>query len=630
MKSAARFLPLVRPALAWVCTMVCALACAGGAQAQTPPRAVEDPHYGDALFYFFHDRHFTALTRLMVAQHFGRVAHHADEAEILRGGLVLSYGLHREASEIFTRLIDHAASPSVRDRAWFYLAKIRYQRGLLPDAEQALARIQGPLPGALNEDRALLQASVLFARGAYAEAARVLQTVDPASEAALYARFNLGVALIKSGDVAAGSKWLDEVGRAAAANEEIRSLRDQANLALGYQALRDGQPERARASLERVRLAGMASNKALLAFGWAADALGDARQALVPWTELASRDPGDAAVLEARLAVGQAYASLGASAQALEAYETALAACESERAALDATIADVRAGPALDRLLDANPAEEMGWFASIATLPAPLSRGHLGPIVAQHRFQEGFKNYRDLGFITRNLTSWQDSLGVYDDMLANRRLAYTERLPRVRAQSGGLDAASLDARRAELAQALARAETDVEIGAFASEQERAAARRLARVRAAAQAAGDQADLVRERVRRIAGALVWQQSRVFPERLWAAKKTMREVDAGVDAARRADAALTAAQRDEPARFDAFAALIAALRARIEALLPQAAALSREQKSALQEQTVAALQERQERLSAYTTHARFAVAQIHDQANASGDSDHADDR
>ena len=87
---------------------------------------------------------------LMVSQHFDRVARHADEAEVLRGGMLLSYGMHREAGEIFARLIDKGAPPPVRDRAWFYLAKIRYQRGYLAEAEgrarphrQALARRAG-------------------------------------------------------------------------------------------------------------------------------------------------------------------------------------------------------------------------------------------------------------------------------------------------------------------------------------------------------------------------------------------------------------------------------------------------------------------------------------------------------
>ncbi len=78
----------------------------------------------------------------MVSQHFDRVAPHADEAEVLRGGLLLSYGMHREAGEIFAQLIDKGAAPPVRDRAWFYLAKIRYQRGFIAQAEDALGRIE--------------------------------------------------------------------------------------------------------------------------------------------------------------------------------------------------------------------------------------------------------------------------------------------------------------------------------------------------------------------------------------------------------------------------------------------------------------------------------------------------------
>ena len=48
----------------------------------------------------------------MVSQHFQRVARHADEAEVLRGGMLLSYGMHREAGEVFARLIDKGAPPA--------------------------------------------------------------------------------------------------------------------------------------------------------------------------------------------------------------------------------------------------------------------------------------------------------------------------------------------------------------------------------------------------------------------------------------------------------------------------------------------------------------------------------------
>ena len=97
----------------------------GASAPAEPTHEIKAPHYGDALFYFFQDRYFTSMTTLMASQQFERVPHHDDESEILRGGMLASYGLTREAGQIFARLLDTSATPSVRDRAWFYLAKIR-------------------------------------------------------------------------------------------------------------------------------------------------------------------------------------------------------------------------------------------------------------------------------------------------------------------------------------------------------------------------------------------------------------------------------------------------------------------------------------------------------------------------
>ncbi|TMH09820.1 MAG: hypothetical protein E6H65_14830 [Betaproteobacteria bacterium] len=193
---------------------------------------MQAPHYGDTLFQFYQEHYFSSVTGLMVSQHFGRVAQHADEAEVLRGGMLLSYGLHREAGEIFAQLIERGASPAVRDRAWFYLAKIRYQRGFMAEAEEAIARIENHLPADLDEERGLLKANLLMARADYAGAAAVLNGMTAKAGAGMYARFNLGVALIKSGDAARGNALLDELGKAPAASEEYRSLRDKANVAL--------------------------------------------------------------------------------------------------------------------------------------------------------------------------------------------------------------------------------------------------------------------------------------------------------------------------------------------------------------------------------------------------------------
>jgi hypothetical protein len=113
----------------------------------------------------------------------------------------------------------------------------------------------------------------------------------------------------------------------------------------------------------------MFSNKALLGFGWASAAQGRMKSALVPWSELATRDPGDAAVLEAKLAVPYALADVGANAQALALYQEAIGVFDRESANLDKSVAAIRSGRLLDGLIASNPGEEMGWFWSIWSCP---------------------------------------------------------------------------------------------------------------------------------------------------------------------------------------------------------------------------------------------------------------------
>lgn len=609
--------------------LACACACAAAADAPKKPGPVQAPHYGDTLFHFFQDKYFNAITTLMASQQFGRIAPHDDEAEVLRGGMLLSYGLHREAGEIFAQLIERGASPATQDRAWYYLAKIRYQRGLVDAAEAAVTKIGKNLPPALEDERVLLHANLLMARGDYAGAAAVLGTLGAKSSASLYARFNLGVALVRSGDAAQGEKLLDEVGLAKELpGEELRSLRDKANVALGYSALQSQRPEAARAALERVRLTSLHANKALLGFGWAAAELKEPRKALVPWTELQQRDLADSAVLEAHIAVPYAYAELGAFGQSLERYEQAIATFEQEGRNLDESIAAIRAGKLVNGLLERNPGEQMGWFWAINELPEMPHGNHLAQVLAQHEFQEAFKNFRDLRFLADNLQGWQENLVAFEDMLANRRQAYAERLPAVRARTSAADIAALTKRRDGVAAEVQAAEAAADGVAFADERQQALAARLDEVQANLQALGSEADpAARERARLARGALVWQLAQEHPARLWEAKKSLQAIDTGLADAQRLDAALEQAQRDEPARFERFAARIKALGGRIQALVPRVAALSNEQQGQVQELAVAELVRQKERLAVYATQARFAVAQLYDRATAQRKDDRA---
>jgi lipopolysaccharide biosynthesis regulator YciM len=283
-----------------------------------PETRIHDLHYGDVLFYYYQnqpDTDFEALTRLLAYEHWQRMPHHADEAALLKGGLYLELGMHNEAGRLFAQLLTNDVPTGVRNRAWFYLAQVWYERGYLDRAEDALQRINGRMSPDLEARRELLHGNVLIHQGRLDEAIRLLSAWRGTDAWAAYARFNLGVALARDKRLNEAAPYLTVVGTMPAGSEEQLALRDRANLALGFAYLQADNPAAARPALERVRLNGPYSNKALLGTGWTDAALGDYQRALNPWMELHNRDVLDAAVQESYLAVPYAFSKLNANAQ---------------------------------------------------------------------------------------------------------------------------------------------------------------------------------------------------------------------------------------------------------------------------------------------------------------------------
>jgi len=598
-----------------------------GAQGSTRPgesREIKDPHYGEVLFHFYQQQYFSAITNLMTSRQFQRISHHGNEAELLLGGMYLSYGLHIQAGEIFQRLIDAGAPAHVRDRAWFYLAKVRYQRGYQNEAEEAISRIRDALPGELEEERQLLQAQLLMERQDYREAAQVLSRMRGDSVWAQYGRYNLGVAQIKAGESDAGAALLEEVGHKAATGEELKSLKDKANVALGYTYLRDGAPARAQARLEQVRLDGLLSNKALLGMGWAFSAQDQHERSLVPWTELYKRNVIDSTVQESLLAVPYALARAGAYRQSVQHYENAIEVYTNEMGRIDDSIAAIRSGRMISGILRQDTENEMGWFWRMREIPdAPESR-YLAHLMATHDFQEALKNYRDLRFLTLNLDEWAGNMGVYGDMLATRRLAYAQRLPKVLQDERSLNFAELSTRRNRLTAELARVENDNDVMALANDKERQLMARLGRADETLKRLAGRVDVsdARDRHRLLSGLLFSDVAFDYSPRLWQVKKALKELDQNLAETGVRREALMRAHVEAPRAFEDFAARIARLRARISQLQDRIRAMASTHARYLEELAVTELVAQKERMALYLTQARFAVAQMYDEASNAG--------
>ncbi len=107
----------------------------------------------------FQDDYFDSITRLLAARQLERLPHTQEEAELLLGGLYLSLGEHVEAGKIFEALLTENTSEAVRNKAWFYLGKVWYQRGYLEESERALRQVS-------DENRPAHQRGALHAAGA--------------------------------------------------------------------------------------------------------------------------------------------------------------------------------------------------------------------------------------------------------------------------------------------------------------------------------------------------------------------------------------------------------------------------------------------------------------------------------
>jgi len=585
-----------------------------------PETRVRDLHYGDVLFYYFQDDDFEAITRLTAYQHWNLVPHHEEEAQLLLGGLYLSLGMHNEAGARFEAVLNQDVPTGVRNRAWYYLAQVWYARGYLDKAESALRKVNGKLSPELEAEKEHLFANVLMHEGKFDEAVSTLTAWHGSDDWTAYAKFNLGVALVRERRLGDADPFLTYVGTMPADREEMLALKDRANLALGYAYLQAKDPAKARVALERVRLNGPYSNKALLGTGYADAQLGDYKRALNPWLELRNRNLLDSAVQESFIAVPYAFAQLGANSQSAEYYEGAVESYDKENVQLDQAIDRIRQGSLLTDLLASETDAQHGWFWQLKTVPdAPESR-YLYTILAGHDFQEGLKNYRDMVFMGHTLGDWKDSMEAFGDMIDTRERAYAERLPRTDALLASGEADKLQQRRDELEQRLSTIASGEDVAALGSPLERDQWARIQHLEAALAGAADTPENaeLREQVRLVKGVLQFRLNDSFKARLWQQQRTMKDLDLALREMQSRWIRVERARNSVPTNNGEFAARVAALQKRIDALQVRLADVESKQSDYLGQLAVAELDAQKNRLSAYQVQARFALASMYDRA------------
>jgi hypothetical protein len=465
-----------------------------------------------------------------------------------------------------------------------------------------------------------LQSLLLLQLNRNAEAIELLETAASNRYWSPYLKYNLGVAHIRNRQLSAGTQQLEQIGDETASSEELRLLRDKANLALGYSYLQHGEPARSRQALERVRLQGPLSGKALLGTGWA-DAEADAYdRALVPWTELGSRDTADPAVQEALLAIPYAMTKMQLHGLAVEKYNMAIQALQAEKSLLTTSIEAIQRGELLQSIEAAGKQASGGWLQQLGIVRDSPAMRYQVTLMASHDFQEAVKNYIDLRALQNNLDTWSENIAAYDDMLATRQARFANNRPAAEQTLLHDPLEQISQRRAQLATRIADIVARDDPVGLANRTElqqwrqlEAIGTRLVQLQPTPQTAA-----LQEKQQHLQGILAWQLNTDYKARLQSARQQLVELDALSAETRHKLQNLQQVDHETPAGFGNFNRRIQQQKATLQQLQSRTASTRLAQGIRIEHLAVTELEQQQQRLDSYIVQARFSLAQTYDDA------------
>jgi tetratricopeptide (TPR) repeat protein len=587
---------------------------------------LNDLYFGEALYYAHQGLYFEALERLdtEVKQHaridepeLDTLYSHIDAADFSLGDFELRYRMHHRAGRAIKAVLEAAVDDVVRNDAAYRLARIHFQKNQLPEALQALDRIDGEVPESIRDDIEFLRANVFLAEGRPDATIDILEDLQDSDDFGGFASYNLGIAYLQSGRRQDALEQLDRAGSIATDDPGELAIRDKSNLVAGTVYLESEQYEQAIPYLNRVRLDGPFSNQALLSAGWANMSIEKVDRAVVPWSILAEREVTDHATQEAMLALPFAYGKLEVHGRAAVYYGRALDSFSAEIEKLNESIDSIREGKFLESLIREEIRKDKDWVIRLRSLPEAPETYYLMDLLASHDFQTGLQNYLDLADLRRKLINWQGSFDAYDDMVGIRRDHYEPLLPDIDTEFRELD--SRMRLRVEQHKMLVKRRDDLLTTPrpefLATPEEQAMFDRLEALDLQA-AAGNPETLAR--IQRLKGVLSYRIDTEYHERFSEFDRNLRTLDEAMTVAQAQYEQYVRVRQASTHSYEGYEKPVNRLRVHSANAIQRIEMLMARQGRLLEQVAVEELVARRGRLETFGDKARFALADSYDRA------------
>lgn len=614
---------------------------------------LRDLYFGEILYYAYQDNYFDALAKLdtELSQYYkldepelDPMNVHLGQAEFSVGDIELQYRMNQRAGKAIQAVLGNGIDLATRNQAAFALAKVFYRKndpaGTLyaldlikeePDQSRykkkySLDILRGEEPETFKTDVAYLRALASIDTGQFEKAVVILQDLRNEKSLQGYVLYNLGIALLQSGNENEAITVFDELGQLDTSDEGLLALKDKTNLKLAYHFVDKGNSDkdnakRAQKYFERVRLDGPYSNMALLGSGWVSAAKGNYERALVPWSLLHERAETNYSVQESLMAVPYAYSKLQAYGKAANLYDHAMDVFAQEIDSLDESIKSIRKGKFLTTILDEQSDQDQNWVVNLRQQPDTPETYYLLELLASQDFQASYKNYKDLANLRHHLDRWLADLRSYEELIDIRRKYQEPLLPVVEEKFKKIDGRIK--LRLEQRDNLAKKIKNMLIAPrpeyLATVDERIAMDKIATLEQ--KIASHKSDIEPEtlaRIKRLKGIIAWQINSDYDERLTQAYNNLSSLDEIIKELKIRYNSFIRTRQAATQSYEGYTIPIRQLRTRIFSAKRKLKGVMAKQGRILETLAINELDLRRKRLEEYQIKARFALAENYDRA------------
>ncbi|WP_223268755.1 tetratricopeptide repeat protein [Marinobacter nauticus] len=520
------------------------------AQADEPrPERAKDLRYGWALYEYHQGNAFEALTQLAVAREQGGIEGHGDHPALVEGGLMLSWGMTREASKLFTELLgsDGAGStlsPDVRNQAWFYLGKVFFLEGNRELAGENLERVDAEALAEANHDLfrewVYLRARVAMMSSRIEDVSKLTSLKEQLEDTdiwSLYLQYNSAVAALDAGDVATAEAELQTLiaiiqqsADSAKPEAEREGLLDRARLSLARLYLRDDRFDAALEILGDMPLNGVFADQALFDYAVAAAGQGRPDRALDALDTLSNRNlflPWRQQVPFARAYVLE---QMSRPQRALSAFKQAADLYQARIKELD-IIRNELSEQSLMAQLDFTRDSDGILTDSYGRLRVQPSDFGMAEVLASETFQQALAELNELYQMQSFIAERQSRFESFRIMLETREQQRQVRIAETRRALENQQADQWQTLHEEFRETIATALAEDDAQFFMTAEQKALRDKLNEVEETLAGLPDDATTARQRetYRRMRAYFDWWIADDYGLNRWAAQKQLRELD-----------------------------------------------------------------------------------------------------